>query len=270
MMVSANDAAYAVAETVGGSISGFAADLNATAQRYGMRDSTFGDPAGLTDAHVVRRRPEGQRVRPRDRGPQRARPCPRSRSGPTRAPTTSPTRPACTTQLDNHNKFLPGNGFGYEGANGFKTGLHRGRRPHARRHRQAQRPPVHRGDPRIVRQRLHVGGVAARQVLAEAGRRDDRHVPAAGRGVAVRRRASPTRPAFANLAVGSTGAALAADDTATPRPRRRRTTTAAGARRDGATAAPDRDRRRGRGRDRRARRRADSITARGLLAPSPA
>src|SRR5204863_5521708 len=50
MMVSANDAAYAIAETVGGSIPGFAAQLNETASRYGMRDSTFGDPAGLSDA----------------------------------------------------------------------------------------------------------------------------------------------------------------------------------------------------------------------------
>jgi serine-type D-Ala-D-Ala carboxypeptidase (penicillin-binding protein 5/6) len=49
MMVSANDAAYAIAETAGGSIPGFAAELNATAKRYGMQDSTFGDPAGLDD-----------------------------------------------------------------------------------------------------------------------------------------------------------------------------------------------------------------------------
>jgi len=49
MMVSANDAAYAIAESAGGSISGFANDANETARRYGMRDSTFGDPAGLTD-----------------------------------------------------------------------------------------------------------------------------------------------------------------------------------------------------------------------------
>src|SRR6201999_415669 len=49
MMVSANDAAYALAESVGGSIKGFADDMNTMARRYGMKDSTFGDPAGLTD-----------------------------------------------------------------------------------------------------------------------------------------------------------------------------------------------------------------------------
>jgi D-alanyl-D-alanine carboxypeptidase len=50
MMVSANDAAYAIADTVGhGSLDEFAADLNETAARYGMHDSTFGDPAGLDD-----------------------------------------------------------------------------------------------------------------------------------------------------------------------------------------------------------------------------
>ena len=50
MMVSANDSAYAIADTVGhGSLDRFAADLNETAARYGMHDSTFGDPAGLDD-----------------------------------------------------------------------------------------------------------------------------------------------------------------------------------------------------------------------------
>jgi D-alanyl-D-alanine carboxypeptidase (penicillin-binding protein 5/6) len=55
MMVSANDAAYAIADTVGhGSLDRFAADLNETAVRYGMHDSTFGDPAGLDDASSYR------------------------------------------------------------------------------------------------------------------------------------------------------------------------------------------------------------------------
>jgi D-alanyl-D-alanine carboxypeptidase (penicillin-binding protein 5/6) len=49
--VSANDAASAIADTVGhGSLDRFAADLNETAARYGMQDSAFGDPAGLDDA----------------------------------------------------------------------------------------------------------------------------------------------------------------------------------------------------------------------------
>ena len=47
MMVSANDAAYAMAENVGGNLDGFAAIANKEAQRLGLKDTTFRDPAGL-------------------------------------------------------------------------------------------------------------------------------------------------------------------------------------------------------------------------------
>jgi D-alanyl-D-alanine carboxypeptidase (penicillin-binding protein 5/6) len=47
MMVSANDAAYALAEAASGSLEAFAADMNAAAARYGMVDSRFLDPAGF-------------------------------------------------------------------------------------------------------------------------------------------------------------------------------------------------------------------------------
>lgn len=50
LMVSANDAAYALAEAASGSLEAFAADMNAAAARYGMRDSVFNDPAGFDDA----------------------------------------------------------------------------------------------------------------------------------------------------------------------------------------------------------------------------
>jgi D-alanyl-D-alanine carboxypeptidase (penicillin-binding protein 5/6) len=50
LMVSANDAAYALAEAASGSLAGFAADMNVTAARYGMRDSVFNDPAGFDDS----------------------------------------------------------------------------------------------------------------------------------------------------------------------------------------------------------------------------
>jgi D-alanyl-D-alanine carboxypeptidase (penicillin-binding protein 5/6) len=50
LMVSANDAAYALAEAASGSLAGFAADMNAAAARYGMRDSVFNDPAGFDDS----------------------------------------------------------------------------------------------------------------------------------------------------------------------------------------------------------------------------
>jgi serine-type D-Ala-D-Ala carboxypeptidase (penicillin-binding protein 5/6) len=121
MMVSANDAAYAVAETVGGSISGFAADLNATAKRYGMRDSTWGDPAGLTDSTSYQ---GGPKVSAYDMAiaARNALTVPAIASwADTR--TYDFNDPSGTHhQLTNHDKFLPGNGFGYEGANGFKTG----------------------------------------------------------------------------------------------------------------------------------------------------
>ncbi|HVW33674.1 MAG TPA: hypothetical protein VHL53_14135 [Acidimicrobiia bacterium] len=50
MMVSANDAAYALAEAASGSLEAFGNDANAAAVRYGMVDSHFADPAGFDDA----------------------------------------------------------------------------------------------------------------------------------------------------------------------------------------------------------------------------
>jgi serine-type D-Ala-D-Ala carboxypeptidase (penicillin-binding protein 5/6) len=50
LMVSANDAAYALAEAASGSLANFAADMNAAAARYGMKESVFNDPAGFDDA----------------------------------------------------------------------------------------------------------------------------------------------------------------------------------------------------------------------------
>jgi D-alanyl-D-alanine carboxypeptidase len=121
MMVSANDAAYALAEDVGGSIKGFAGIANATAKRYGMRDSTFGDPAGLTDETSYN---GGPKVSAYDLAiatrnaltvPAIAR-----WAGTKDYAFTDPTGLHHT--LHNHNQFLPDNGFGYVGANGFKTG----------------------------------------------------------------------------------------------------------------------------------------------------
>jgi len=121
MMVSANDAAYAIAETVGGSVGGFANDANETARRLGMRDSTFGDPAGLDDQTSYK---GGPKVSAYDLAiatrnaltvPAIAR-----WAGTTDYAFTDPAGVHHT--LHNHNKFLPNNGYGYVGANGFKTG----------------------------------------------------------------------------------------------------------------------------------------------------
>ena len=185
MMVSANDAAYAVAETVGGSIPGFAADLNATAKRYGMRDSTCGDPAGLTDSTSYQ---GGPKVSAYDMAiaARNALTVPAiARWADTR--TYDFTDPSgMHHELTNHDKFLPDNGFGYEGANGFKTGYteiadHTLVATAKRNGRQCI-AVILGGD----RQRLHVGGVAPRRVLAEAARRDHGRAPAAGRRLAVR------------------------------------------------------------------------------------
>ncbi|KMO21866.1 D-Ala-D-Ala carboxypeptidase [Methylobacterium platani JCM 14648] len=50
MVKSANDVAWAIGENLGGSIDGFAAQMNDTAQRLGMRDSHWYNPNGLPDA----------------------------------------------------------------------------------------------------------------------------------------------------------------------------------------------------------------------------
>ena len=50
MLVSANDAAYALAEGASGTLAAFANDMDAAAVRLGMEDSHFADPAGFDDA----------------------------------------------------------------------------------------------------------------------------------------------------------------------------------------------------------------------------
>jgi D-alanyl-D-alanine carboxypeptidase len=49
LMVSANDAAWALAECAGGDVAGFAAQGGALMRRLGATDGRFGDPAGLSD-----------------------------------------------------------------------------------------------------------------------------------------------------------------------------------------------------------------------------
>lgn len=56
LMVSANDAAYAIAENAAGSLDAFADRMNNAARRMGMKDSSFTDPAGL-DATSAMERP---------------------------------------------------------------------------------------------------------------------------------------------------------------------------------------------------------------------
>lgn len=50
MVKSANDVAYAIGESLGGSVEGFAEMMNATAARIGMHESRWFNPNGLPDA----------------------------------------------------------------------------------------------------------------------------------------------------------------------------------------------------------------------------
>jgi len=217
MMVSANDAAYAVAETVGGSISGFAADLNATARRYGMRDSTWGDPAGLTDATSYE---GGPKVSAFDLAiaARNALTVPAiAQWADTR--TFDFTDPSGVHHsLTAHNKFLPGNGFGYEGANGFKTGYtevadHTLVATAKRNGRQCIA---------VILGSVDSGYTWAASLLDQCWQKP----PVATTGVFLPPVAvSPyqtrltTRAAFTHLAVGSTGTALASRSASTTTPK---------------------------------------------------
>jgi D-alanyl-D-alanine carboxypeptidase (penicillin-binding protein 5/6) len=54
MVVSANDAAYAIAESTSGSVAAFAKAEAETGRQLGLRDSTFADPAGLDNGTAFR------------------------------------------------------------------------------------------------------------------------------------------------------------------------------------------------------------------------
>ena len=53
LLISANDAAYALAIASAGSIEGFEKTQNDIARNLGMQDSTFGDPSGLDDSNAI-------------------------------------------------------------------------------------------------------------------------------------------------------------------------------------------------------------------------
>jgi D-alanyl-D-alanine carboxypeptidase (penicillin-binding protein 5/6) len=122
MMVSANDAAYALAEQAGdGSIDGFADAATAMAKRLGLKDSTLGDPSGLDDESSYR---GGSLMSAYDLAIV-------TRNALTvpvitkyaAMPEYSFVDPAGQTRyLPNHNKLVVEGGYHYGGATGFKTG----------------------------------------------------------------------------------------------------------------------------------------------------
>ncbi|MGQ0823672.1 MAG: D-alanyl-D-alanine carboxypeptidase family protein [Actinomycetota bacterium] len=122
LMASANDAAYAIAETAGGSLQGFADAMAETADSLGMQDSTFADPAGFDDEASFG---GGPRMSAFDIAIA------------TRNALATPeiakwaalrtyefVDPAGTPRsLTNHNRMLAEGTRAYEGTTGFKTGF---------------------------------------------------------------------------------------------------------------------------------------------------
>jgi D-alanyl-D-alanine carboxypeptidase len=122
MMVSANDAAFAIAEHVGGgSIDGFADVATDASERLGLRDSTISDPSGLDDESS---HDGGSRMSAYDLAVVTR----NALSVPVIAkyaamPEFSFTDPAGQQRyLPNHNKLVVEGGYRYGGATGFKTG----------------------------------------------------------------------------------------------------------------------------------------------------
>ena len=120
MMESSNDLAYAIAEATGGDLDGFDELLDATAERFGMRDSELNDPAGFDDDTAF---DGGPRISPFDVAVsvRNALSVP-SIAKWAAAPSYAFDGPAARFELVNHNRMLPGASLETPGVNGFKTG----------------------------------------------------------------------------------------------------------------------------------------------------
>jgi D-alanyl-D-alanine carboxypeptidase (penicillin-binding protein 5/6) len=121
LLASGNDAAYAIAEAAGGSLDGFAQAMASTAERYGMGDSTFNDPAGFSDAVAY---DGGPKVSAFDLAiaARNAMEVPQLALLAASTEATIETPGGSTRTIANHNKLLPGLARAYTGATGFKTG----------------------------------------------------------------------------------------------------------------------------------------------------
>jgi len=121
MLLSGNDASYAIAEQTGGSVDAFADAMNTAAERLGMRDSTFNDPAGFSDATAFDGGPHASAfdlaiaTRNALAVPQLA-----TLAAATEIDITDSAGNART--IETHNRLLTGQTRAYEGATGFKTG----------------------------------------------------------------------------------------------------------------------------------------------------
>jgi D-alanyl-D-alanine carboxypeptidase len=121
MMVSANDAAYAIAEAAGGSLDGFVVEMNQTAHRLKMKDSTFADPAGLDDKASFN---GGPRMSAYDIAivTRNALAVPEITKWASMRKYAFVDPTGLHRSLPNHNKMLPGSTRGYQWATGMKTG----------------------------------------------------------------------------------------------------------------------------------------------------
>lgn len=109
MLRSANDAAEAIAITIGGSIDGFADKMNAKAKEIGLTDTHFTNPHGLADdGHYTTARDLAKLAAYALRNPTFKKIC-----------SCKKTFLSGDRLVVNHNKLL----FSYEGACGVKTGF---------------------------------------------------------------------------------------------------------------------------------------------------
>ena len=121
LVISANDAAYSLADATSGSLVKFAEAQRETAKRIGLRDSTLNDPSGLDDRTAFQ---GGPKMSPFDVAittrdalgvPALAKFA--------KMPSYSYVDPKGVQHVvENHNQLLSGLKFAYQGATGFKTG----------------------------------------------------------------------------------------------------------------------------------------------------
>ena len=90
-----------------------------------MRDSTFGDPAGLTDGTSYEGGPHVDACTTSAIATRNALTVPQIANWADTRTYSFTDSSGVHHELTAHDKFLPDNGFGYPGANGFRPGIPR-------------------------------------------------------------------------------------------------------------------------------------------------
>jgi serine-type D-Ala-D-Ala carboxypeptidase (penicillin-binding protein 5/6) len=122
MMMSANDAAYALAYATSGGLDKFADAAASTARRLGMKESTFNDPSGLDTDQAFE---GGPRMSAFDLAivTRNALEVPAIAKWASTREYDFTAPGGAQYHLVNHNRMLPGGSYAYPGATGFKTGF---------------------------------------------------------------------------------------------------------------------------------------------------